>query len=54
MTTANQNLGALYNMGVKQAATGAGMMTTAGGALQSEQQKQLNDSRARYENERGF
>ena len=54
MTSANQNLGALYNTGVQQAATGAGMMTSAGGAMQSEQQRQLNDDRARYENERDF
>lgn len=54
MTTANNNLSGLYNMGFDLGMAGAGAMTDAGGALRMDEQGRLDDERARFERDRDF
>mgnify|MGYP003132357202 CR=1 FL=1 len=52
MTTANQNLGALYNQGMQNA--GANQMIQTGEMLRADEQGRMNDDRARFEGDRDF
>ena len=52
MTTANQNLGALYQQGLENA--GARQMLGAGEALRGAEQGRLDDDRTRFEGDRDF
>lgn len=52
MTTANQNLGALYAQGMQNA--GANQMVKAGEMLRADEQGRMNDDRARFEGDRDF
>ena len=51
---ANRNLANTYNTGFSQTGTAADRLATAGGMLRTDQQAQLDDARARFENERDF
>ena len=54
MTTANQNLAGLYDLGFDQAGAAGGRMTTAGGAFRTDEQNRMNDDRDRFERMRDF
>ena len=54
MTTANNNLGTLYNTGFTQGNTGNTMLINAGKGFQQEEQNRINDDRARFEGNRDF
>ena len=54
MTSANQNLAGLYDMGFGLGGRGAAAMTGAGEAFRADQQGQLDDQRMRFEGERDF
>lgn len=54
MTTANNNLGTLYNTGFNQGSMGNNMLVNAGKGFQQDEQNRLNDERARFEGNRDF
>ena len=54
MTSANNNLAALYSNAFDQGGTASGLQTTAGGALQMDEQGRLSDARDRFERERDY
>lgn len=54
MTTANNNLGTLYNTGFNQGNLGNTMMVNAGKGFQQDEQNRMNDDRARFEGNRDF
>jgi len=51
---ANRNLANAYNTGFANTGTAADRLATAGGMLRTDQQAQLDDARARFEDERDF
>lgn len=54
LTSANRNLGSLYNMGFSQAGDAANMLGRGGGILQARDQAILDDERANFEGNRDF
>ena len=51
---ANRNLANAYNTGFANTGTAADRLATSGGMLRTDQQAQLDDARARFENKRDF
>ena len=51
---ANRNLANVYNTGFAQAGTAADRLSTAGGMLRADEQAQLDDTRANFDNQRDF
>lgn len=54
MTDANKNLAALYQMGVSGGADAADMMMRSGEGYRTDQQNQLDDTRANFEGNRDY
>ena len=54
MTTANNNLGNLYNNAFDLGMAGTGAMTDAGNAFRTDEQNRLNDERDRFKRNRDF
>lgn len=54
MTTANNNLGNMYNNAFDLGMAGTGALTDAGNAFRTDEQNRMNDTRDRFERNRDF